>query len=189
VPVTLASSVALTNVQALVQIPGDHLLPLALTNWTPELGSVVLQQLAPSLWEMDFTAAVGQAFQPTQQLASLSLLAATNQSAFVPLVISAVTTNLTTSGTGVWRTLADDGRVVVLETEPLLEALPKTNGLPNLILYGINDVSYSVLFAPELPAADWQPVWVGTMSTNLWLPVDGLTNIGPTLFFRAQANP
>jgi hypothetical protein len=186
VPVTLVTTTGLTNLQVLLSIPEDRLAPLGLTDLGPGIGNATLQQQASNLWLMDFTATPGQALQATQALARLSFLAVTNRSAFVPLTME-VRTNLTTEGLGVWRTLVDNGRGVVIEREPLIEALPPTNGLPSLILYGISGVTYRILFTPVLPASDgWQAIWLGTMPTNLLMPVSGLTNTGPAMFFRAQ---
>jgi hypothetical protein len=191
VPVTLVTTTGLTNLQARVDIPADRLGSVALTDFGPGVGNATLQQQAPNLWQMDFTAAPGQALQATQELARLSFLALTNPSAFVPLTME-ISTNLTTEGFSVWRTLAANGRCVVIEREPLVEALPATNGRPNLMLYGVPGISYDLLFSPVLPATSgWQPVWSGVMPTNLFLPVTELTNTGPTVFFRArtQAGP
>jgi hypothetical protein len=186
VPVTLVTTTGLTNLQALVDIPADRLGAVTLTDFGPNVGNATLQQQAPHRWQMDFTAAPGQALQATQELARLSFLALTNPSAFVPLNME-ISTNLTTEGLSVWRTLVANGRCVVIEREPLVEALPLTNGRPNLMLYGLPGVSYQVLFTSGLPAVgNWQPIWLGTVPTNLAVSVAGLTNTGPTLFFRAQ---
>jgi len=187
VPVTLVTSVGLTNLQALVQVPAGYLAPLAMTDWTPALGKATLQPQGSNVWQMNFSTAAGQSLQATQQLASLSFLALTNGSAFVPLMISEVTTNYTTSGDTIWRTLTDGGRAVVLEKQPLLEAMAMTNGVPNLTLFGLGGVSYDVLFSPGLPADGWQPIWTGIMPASYSMPVAGLTNLGPTMFFRARA--
>jgi hypothetical protein len=187
VPVTLMTSIGLTNLEALVQVPEDYLIPLALSDWPPGTGNATLQKQGPNVWQMNFTAAAGQSFQATQQLASLSFLAATNGSAFVPVAISEVTTNFTTNGATVWRTLTDAGCAVVIEHQPLLEALPTTNGFPNLTLFGIGGVSYDVLFSPVLPATSWQPIWTVTMPADLSTPLAGVTNTGPAMFFSARA--
>jgi hypothetical protein len=187
-PATLLAPAGLTNVEAVIQVSDDRLAELTLTDWAPELGSASVQKQATNTWQIQFTAAAGQVFQTTQQLAQLQFLAVSNRSAFVPLWLSEVT-NFQMNGQSVWRTLADDGRAVVLGAEPLIEALPKTNGYPNLVIYGDPGTNYDVLFAPVVtPAAVWQPIWLGTMPTNMWTPVTGLTNTEPTMFFRARTH-
>jgi len=194
VPVTLLSSlpatqiaaIGLTNVGAVLHISEDRLTELALTDWAPELGNASIQKQAADTWQIQFTAAAGQVFQTTQQLAQLSFLAVSNSSAFVPLLVSDIT-NFQVSGQSVWRTLAGVSRAVVLGDEPLLEALPKTNGYPNLLIYGAPGTDYDVLSSSVIaPGAIWQPIWLGTMPANMWMPVSGLTNTEPAMFFRAQ---
>jgi hypothetical protein len=34
----------------------------------------------------------------------------------------------------------------------------------------------------------WQPVWLGTMPSNMQMPVSGLTNTESTMFFRARTH-
>jgi len=152
----------------------------------PELGNATFQQQSADVWKMDFILVPGQELQGTLELAHLSFLAVPNRSAFVPLIVSEVITNLDVDGSSIWRTLASNGRAVVVGQDSLVEALPLINGFPNLTLYGVPGVSYEMLYAPVLPAAVWQPVWQGTMPPNLWVQVSGLTNTGSTMFFRAR---
>jgi subtilisin-like proprotein convertase family protein len=186
VPVTLVTTTGLTNLQALVNIPADRLVSPTLSDLGPGVASATLQQQTPQLWQMDFIAGPGQALQATQALARLNFEAVPNQSAFVPLGVEVVT-NIMPEGFSVWRMLAVDGRAVVIGPESLMEALPQTNGLPNLMLYGMAGVSYDILFSPVLPVTtDWQPVWSGIMPANFAVPVTSLTNTGQALFFRAR---
>ena len=187
-PAALIASVGLTNVAAVLHVSEDRLTELALTDWAPELGNANVQKQAADMWQIQFTAAPGQVFQTTQQLAQLQFLAVSNKSAFVPLWVSDVT-DFQVNGQSVWRTLAGANRVVVLGAEPLVEALPKTNGYPDIMIYGVPGTGYDVLFSPvAAPGALWQPIWLGTMPANMWMPVSGLTNTEPTMFFRARTH-
>jgi hypothetical protein len=188
VPATLIAAVGLTNVAAVLHVSDDRLTDLTLTDWAPELGNASVQKQAADMWQIQFTAAPGQVFQTTQQLAQLQFLAVSNKSAFVPLWVSDVT-DFQVNGQSVWRTLAGANRVVVLGAEPLVEALPKTNGYPDIMIYGVPGTGYDVLFSPvAAPGALWQPIWLGTMPANMWMPVSGLTNTEPTMFFRARTH-
>ena len=188
VPATLIAAVGLTNVAAVLHVSDDRLTDLTLTDWAPELGNASVQKQAADMWQIQFTAAPGQVFQTTQQLAQLQFLAVSGHSAFVPLWVSDVT-DLQANGQSVWRTLDGASRVVVLGEEPLVEALPKTNGYPDIVVYGAPGTGYDVLFSPvAAPGALWQPIWLGTMPANMWMPVSGLTNTEPTMFFRARTH-
>jgi alpha-tubulin suppressor-like RCC1 family protein len=188
VPATLIAAVGLTNVEALLHASEDQLTELALTDWAPELGNAIVQKQAADTWQIQFTAVPGQVLQTTQQLAQLQFLAVSSHSAFVPLRVSDVTA-FQMNGQSVWRTLASDGRAVVLGDEPLVEALSKTNGYPNIVIYGAPGTGYDVLFSPvAATGALWQPVWLGTMPSDMRMPVSGLTNSEPTMFFRARTH-
>jgi hypothetical protein len=103
----------------------------------------------------------------------------------VPIVVSNIS-DLQINGLSVWRTLADPGRAVVVENTPLVEALPLVGGLPNVVLYGVPGVTYDILYSPICSGIGWQPEWTGTVPSNLWMQVSGLTNAVPMMFFRAQ---
>ncbi|NOS68504.1 MAG: cadherin-like domain-containing protein [Verrucomicrobia bacterium] len=184
-PVTLATSAAITNLQAIFEAPTNLLTAVALTDPSPEIATTTLQPVGSNAWQIEFTSLPGQFLPSTQELARITFMASSDRSTFVPLTLSSVI-NLASDGSSVWRTLTADGRAVILAAEPLLEALPKTNDLPNLLLYGNPDVSYDILHAPTLPATSWQPVWQGIMSSDCLLPITGLTNTGPSMFFRAR---
>jgi alpha-tubulin suppressor-like RCC1 family protein len=187
-PATVIAAVGLTNVEAVLHVSEAQLTELALTDWAPELGNAVVQKQAADTWQIQFTAAPGQVLQTTQQLAQLQFLAVSTNSAFVPLQVSDVTA-FQMNGQSVWRTLAGDGRAVVLGNEPLVEALPKTNGYPDIVVYGAPGTGYDVLFSPvAATGALWQPVWLGTMPSNMQMPVSGLTNTESTMFFRARTH-
>ena len=187
-PTTLIATVGLTNVEAALHVSDDQLTELALTDWAPELGNAIVQKQAADTWQIQFTAAPGQVLQTTQQLAQLQFLAVSTNSAFVPLRVSDVT-DFQMNGQSVWRTLAGDGRAVVLGDEPLVEALPKTNGYPAIVVYGVPGTGYDVLFSPNAATGGlWQPIWLGTMPSDMQMPVSGLTNSEPTMFFRARTH-
>src|ERR1035441_2446002 len=188
VPATLIAAVGLTNVEAVLHISEDRLTNLTLTDWAPELGNAIVQKQAADTWQIQFTATSGQMLQTTQQLAQLQFLAVSTNSAFVPLRVSDVM-NFQMNGQSVWRTLAGDGRAVVLGDEPLVEALSKTNGYPAIVVYGAPGTGYDVLFSPNAATGGlWQPIWLGTIPGNMQMPVSGLTNSEPTMFFRARTH-
>ena len=190
-PENMISTIGLTNLQAVLYTPQDRLGDLALTDLAPEVANATLQPQGPNTWQMQFSTAPGQVLHSTQQLAQLNFLALSNRSAFVPILVSDIT-DLQINGLSIWRTIGDlGGRAVVVGNEPLVEALALTNGLPNVLLYGVPGVSYEILYSPICSGTGWQPEWGGTVPTNLWMQVSGLTNSAPAMFFRAlqQSGP
>ena len=187
-PVTLNTSIGLTNVQGVVKVSPDRMTSLALVQWAPEVGATLVSQETADSWRLEFQAAPGHVFRTAQDLAQLTFLAVSNRSAFVPVVAGNVAA-LDTGGRVIPRTFGTPGRVVVVEREPLLQALPTTNSQPRLVLYGLSEHPYNLFASPVMPVlSGWLQVWQGTMPTNsLWMMVEGLTNrIAPSLFFRAE---
>ncbi len=185
-PISLATSASLTNVQVVFQAPENKAVALALSDWAAEVGDATLLHLAPDTWQIEFTAGTGQVLPSTSELARISFRATAIPSAFAPLTYVGLT-NLDTAGASVWRILAHDGQVAVVATEPLMEALARTNDRPNLVLYGNPGVDYEVQMTSELPATSWQSVWQGTMSSEYGLAITSITNVSPAMFFRARS--
>src|ERR1035441_4904321 len=64
-----------------------------------------------------------------------------------------------------------------------------TSGYPDIVVYGAPGTGYDVLFSPNAVTGGlWQPIWLGTMPSNMQMPVSGLTNSEPTMFFRARTH-
>lgn len=188
VSVELDTSSGLTRVSALAHLPDSRLSPLALTEWAQEVDTATLQPVATDWWRLEFTARTGQCFQGTQTLGQLAFAAVADRpSAFVPLEISEPA-NLQTNGLPTVHTIAENGRVVIVGGEPLLEALPPNQGRPHLVLYG-PPATYRIEAATNAaPTGGWEPVWEGTIPADAWwvFPNLSATPLKPLHLFRAQ---
>jgi hypothetical protein len=186
VPVNFLTTVRLTNLSFSILT-----LPDRLTNWAvnPVDGAVVQAAVqAPLTSQPHFNFAS----QPGQVLQGLSLLAyicvdALNvgPSAFAPLVITNIVAT-TPAGTPVAPVFAYDGKLVLIEGQPLLEVNPLTNGVPpQFILYGNPGTNFFVQYTTSLAS----PIPWSTF-TNFTL-VGLLTNFpqvsptDPVEFFRS----
>ncbi len=89
------------------------------------------------------------------------------------------------NGVPVPRTIANNGRVVVIGSAPLLEALIHPNGQRTFVLYGIPQTSYTLESTKDLSGTvTWTIEWQGPL-TNLFQVFDiGTTN--QTIFYRAR---
>jgi hypothetical protein len=184
VPVSVLTSSGVTNLSALLFAPSDRLANLGLTTLAPELRPASLEAQGPNLLKMTFNTMSGQVLQDGRLLAQLNFTAVSNHSAFVPLVLSNVTA-MRASGVSVPRTLAGDGRVVVVSEEPLLQALSATNLFPALILYGEPAANYIIEATPDLQNSNqWQTVWTGSL-TNLFQMVMPASSTNYNRFLRA----
>jgi hypothetical protein len=185
VPVWMNSSAGVTNLSFLLQAPDERLTNFALQLLPPDV-SGSLQPSAPNGSLIRYDAVGGQPLMGTRSLSSLAFTASSNQtSAFVPLVISDVLA-LQGNGVPVPRTLANNGRVVVIGNESLLEALISTNGQRSLTLYGKRGTNYVLESTMAFsPTATWQIEWQGPL-TNLFRVFDLLGNANQTIFYRAH---
>lgn len=186
VAISFDTSASLTNLQVIFQAPEDVAIAVALSDWAPEVGAATLLHLGLDTWQIEFTAGAGQVLAPTPELARLSFWGVANPSAFAPITFVSLTNRDTEGGT-VWRTLGHDGLVAVVAVAPLMEALARTNELPNLVLYGNPGVGYEVQMTTVLPATSWQSVWQGTVPDEHALALTSITNVSPTMFFRARS--
>lgn len=185
VGVSLATSAALTNIHVLFQAPKDRFPTASISNSAPGKVNASLQYLDQDTWLLDFTAAAGQLLG-TGELGRLSFAASpTNRTTLVPLLINSVI-NMQSNGQSVWYQLTNNGRAVVINEQPLLEALPKTNNLPNLALYGKPGIGYDVYYATDAINSNWSSVWHGIMPADGMAPITGLTNTGSHQFFSAR---
>jgi subtilisin-like proprotein convertase family protein len=187
-PITLITSTQVSDVQALLNVQDDRLTNLALVDGAPVLSSMTVSKPGDNLWRLEFSTGANQSLQATQEIAWMEFHVVSNRSAFItvePIALASFQTN----GNPVW-TIANPGRVVAVEQEPLLEAFPSVIEHPRLVLYGIPTSHYVIQAAPDLShSAGWTPLWEGTMPENqLEMSVEGLTNTGtgPAIFYRAE---
>jgi uncharacterized repeat protein (TIGR03803 family) len=159
VPVNFLTTVSLTNLSFSILTVPDRL-----TNWAvnPVDGAIVQAAVqAPTTFQPKFNFAS----QPGQVLQGLSLLAYicvdaldAGPSAFAPLTIGNIVAT-EADGTTVAPVFANDGELVLIEGDPLLEAKPSTNGIaPQFILYGNPGTNYFIQYTTSLtPPVVWSP--------------------------------
>jgi uncharacterized repeat protein (TIGR03803 family) len=186
VPVNFLTTVSLTNLSFSILT-----LPDRLTNWAvnPVDGAIVQAGVqAPTTFQPQFNFAS----QPGQVLQGLSLLAYicvdaldAGQSAFAPLTIGNIV-GTKADGTTVARVFANDGELVLIEGEPLLEAKPSTNGIgPQFILYGNPGTNFFIQYTTSLtPPVVWSPFTNFTL-TGLQTNFPPASPADPVEFFRA----
>jgi hypothetical protein len=190
VPVTLQSSLSLTNITAIMQVPAS-----GLTNWTllaasPEIASTLLQQMGTNQYSITLT--LNPALSPgdSRTLAQLAFLSGSQaHSAFVPLNLTSLS-GVQSDGSIAPKPGKANGRVVVIARESLLEAWLAANSKRKLTLYGIPGASYELDYATNLLSPNWQFGWRQPL-TNLSTVFD-VNDFLPQVFYRAvefSANP
>lgn len=185
VPLDLISSVALTNMMTLVEFPTNHFLHLGVELISTQVcwASIVHTNEFPSIdpletssdlerYMVTVSACTNQSLIGTQQVAWLVLTAMTNQpSAFVPVAIGP-SVGIQLDGQSATNYFTRSSTIVVVGDKPLLEAVPSTNHLVQVILYSPRGVTNSIETRFDLPPiGSWQP-WREVVATNLFVPLE-----------------
>jgi len=184
VPVSLLSTVALTNLSFTLAYPGGFL-----TNWNvmpsnSVIASATADTVDPSHAQFNFGVQTGQVLQGASVLGLICLDTLPGASAFVPLVVTnmgAVASN----NSPATNFIAQTGRLVVIGPQSLLEASPGTNSSRTLTLYGNPGMSYDLLSTTNLTdRSSWSTVGSVTL-TDLFevINLGGATN--QMQFFKA----
>jgi hypothetical protein len=185
VPVTLQTSLPLTNVTANLQVPSALLTNLSLQAVSSEVVSTVLQPVGSN--DFAIYLALNPALSPgaSRTLAQLAFTATPQpHSAIVtlsPLQLSA----LQSDGVIAPKPGATAGRLFILGNEPLLDVDLSLGLNLSLVLYGELGTNYSVQASPGLNlGGSWQPVTNLTLTNSFQLiGVGQPTNA--MMFYRA----
>jgi hypothetical protein len=190
VPVTLQSSLPLTNITTVVQVPAERLTNLTLLSVSPEILSTILQPVGSNQYAISL--ALNPALNPgtSRALAQLGFTAGPlTDSAVAFLEISQLSASQA-NGQSAPKPGAFGGRVFIIGREPLLDAWLGTNSSRMLTLYGNPGASYQIAYSTNLMTTNWVPVWRVPMTSEY--SIFGADQASPQIFYRAwefSANP
>ncbi|HUS33922.1 MAG TPA: CARDB domain-containing protein [Verrucomicrobiae bacterium] len=182
-PIGLDLSSAVTNLDFTITIPQGKLSNVALAPAASPLGAATIQETSPGTYRVNLRAAAGQSLAATDALSELQFdTLVTAPSGFVPLTVSSVVANRA-DGLAITRTLAQNGRVVMVQQAPVLELL-KNGAQVQLTIYA-QPGAYVIESTPSLVApVQWTQEWQGNVAdvfTTISLPI-GANNA----FYRAR---
>ena len=182
VPIRLASSDGVTNLEFRIQWPSNYLAYTGLEAAAPAVGSCLLQGDGTNVL-VAMQAVPGQVLQGTQRVAQLSFMAISNEhSAFVPLPIGGASA-VKPGGSLYTNYLTPGGLVAVVESEPLLRAFLSTDWARNLTLYGRLGFSYQLQYCTDLVLPNgWALQW-SYVQTNGAITI-GVDSVHPNIFYR-----
>jgi hypothetical protein len=183
-PVSLVSSVNLTNLAFKLAYESGFL-----TNFNVVLSNLVFTSatataLDSSHLQLNFNVNSGQALRGASVIGSVCLDTLGGKSQFVPLIVTdivAVSSNNSTAS----NLFGENGQIVVIGSESLLNFSTGSSSNPTLTLYGNPGVIYDLLSTTNLADSNsWNTVGSVTLS-NLFEVIDigGLTN--QVQFYRA----
>ena len=163
VPVTLASTLGLTNLTFQLGAPASQLTGFMLNPLVAEVTSASLQPLDSNNYAASFVLNPALQLGETRSLASLSFMSLSNlHSAIVPLSLSALA-GLQDNGQAVLNPTGSGGQVIVIGAEPVLELVP--GGI--LSLYGRPGAPYTLQTATSLgPLPPWSNLFSLTLTNS-----------------------
>ncbi len=186
VPIDFYSTAPLSGLTMSMRYDETRLGNLSVETLAPEKASVTLLHTNANEATLLFSAGQGESLQGTQHLAKLHFnIAAGRASAFVPLTVSGI--SAVRQGTGLPPgTLVNDGRVVVIGAQPLLEAQRSGSGAREMTLYGHPGVHYTLeSISNYLDGQGWTP-WREVTMTNLTERLPLADPAPPVIFYRAR---
>jgi hypothetical protein len=189
VPVTLQSSLPLTSITAIMQLPVNNLTNFTLQAASPEILSTLLQPLGSNQYSLNLTLNPDLSPGNTRTLAQFGFLASPQlHSTFVPLTVAQLS-GVQSDASPAPKPGTVNGRVVIIARESLLDAW-LGNSTRMLTLYGNPGTSYELDYATNLSAPNWQFGWHVPM-TNTYAILSANNSL-PQVYYRAvefSANP
>jgi hypothetical protein len=186
VPITFSSSAGITQFDALVNIPQNHLTNFSLQSLAPSVDpvSTAVSTASPTSLLLHFVASSGQAFFGTQEVAQLAFTALPDQtSAFVPLQVPPFSA-VKIDGTVVTNRPAQSGRAVVVGNGTLLEAGFAADGSRVLTLYA-QPATYAIEYTADLnDPVTWTALPYTISPLKLATLITGLDS-SDVVFYRA----
>lgn len=188
-PVELFSTAPIQEAQFQVNFDATRLTNLAVLELDPDRARVSLQMTAPDTARLTIVAGAGVSLQGTQQLARLQFEAiAGAASAFVPLQTSFSAATRTEEGLDP-TLLANNGRAVVIGSQPLLEPTFTSPTVRQMMLYGRRGVTYTVESSTNIanPLA-WRSrgTLSGATMTNLFRVLPLNASPAPPVYYRIR---
>jgi hypothetical protein len=186
VPLDFFSSTPLSELHAVVQLPGAKLRNLSVDALAPALATVTLQSPDSNTAAITIAATAGNQLQGTQALARLTFFTPAGQtSSFAPIHLESVMPILASPGPAP-TILANHGRAAIIGTQPLIDAR-LTNGARELVIYGRVGTTYHLQYATNLANPTWtlRSQFTFTNISRSFFPA----NIPPTnrpAYFRAR---
>jgi hypothetical protein len=178
VPVTLVSSLELTNLNWILSNPFGRF-----TNWVFASSNATIANVSSSQTFFNLNAVPGQTLQTPSLLGTIYFEALPGPSAVLSLVASNILG--TALGGSVEGNIASDpARVVIIGAQPLLKPVLGSNSTRLLILYDNPGTNYLLMVSTNLSSTNWLNSSSGTV-TNLmqYIPVNPTA---PVIFYRAQ---
>jgi hypothetical protein len=182
VPIYLASSDGVTNLDFNFQWPTGYLANASLSVTAPAIASGSLQDHGTNL-TFNFQTVPGQVLQGTQEIAQLTFTAISNE---YSTVVSLPFENVSATkpdNSSYTNYITPPAQITVIEGQPLLRASLAANAARQLTLYGRVGVSYELQSSTSLALPNaWNSMW-SYVQTNGVMTIE-VDSLNPNIFYR-----
>jgi hypothetical protein len=181
-PIRLTGTARTTNATAIITLGAPVLASATVAAVPGVLQGATLKPLGGNRYALELVPVAGGIVGSTNPVAQFQFTTATTgSSAFVPVVVSAVTGTRNT-GTSVDATGSANGRLVFINREPLLELLRDPSDA--VTLYGRPGTGYELQHGTNLPGGDWR--WIDRIPLTNRSTMVSVTVTNGIGFYRAQ---
>ena len=183
VPVSLNTSLPLTNITTFVQVPATQLTNLTLSAVSAEILSTLLQPLGTNQYAISLS--LNPALNPgnARTLAQLGFTAVPETNSSIATLLLSQLSAVQANGQTAAKPGAFGGRVFIIGRQPLLDAWLGTNASRMLTLYGNPGASYQIAENTNLLLTNWLPVWRVPMTNQF--KIFGADQAAPQIFYRS----
>jgi subtilase family serine protease len=184
--VTLNSSLELSEVVFDLEAPDARLTHWTLSPTSSELNDLTLSGLGADRYRVSLVLKPAEMVSGSRALARLGFAAVRNAgSAIVPLRVANLV-GVQAAGQPVANWAASDGRVIVVDRQPLVDAGHGAAGQLSLVLYGLTNTTYVLQASPELELPQWSDTLTWPLTNRFQLFSIPPGTIQPARFFRAR---
>jgi hypothetical protein len=185
VPVNLEiSSIPLQNVGFTLDFASNQIVNLSISSTNLAVGAAIMESSSPTQAVFNVRALSGRLLQGPANVAEVCFQAAGPRSAFLPLTLSGIQ-GAKSDGTLVGNSSGTPGQLILVTSQPLLQAGVASNSVFEITLYGTPGSNYVIQSASSLKG-NWQSNLSVTI-TNVVnsIIVGGPTSNAPMQFYRA----
>lgn len=182
VPVTLFSTVGITNLSFALNVPANRLANYTISPSNSAIASASVQA-ASDAPVFTLVTRPGQTLPSPSLLGSIGFKALAGDSIFLPVTATNII-GLQTGGIGVGNVTSLPGQVTIVGFHPLLAPALSSNGTIILTLFGTPGSNYVMAFTTNLALTNWQTgstILLTNIQQNISLPITG-----PHTYFRLQ---
>jgi hypothetical protein len=182
IPVNLVSTVGLTNLAFVLAYPSNRLGNWSITATNSAVGTAGVLVLDPGHAQFQIATKAGWVLQGPTSVGTICFNVLPGTSGFVQFQTAGVISSRA-DGSVVGNASGQLTRLVIIGSEPLLEASLTTNNARLLTLYGKPGSAYAIESKTNLFTGAWQPRWNVPMSSLS--EAFGIASSPPVQFYRA----